>query len=152
MPIRFTCTCCRQPLSIGKRKAGTQVTCPKCQSGLTVPMLDKPVAAIPPPTSRHFSSAKLFPFDDLTTVIETPTPERFEPATSVVIDRSLIAISRRVLYVQAALITFVAIAAFAIGYLSGRGQPQTTVESLQADDEPVSIGDKVVRRDDATSN
>jgi HEAT repeat protein len=37
MPIRFRCPACRKPLSIGKRKALTQVSCPRCHGDLTVP-------------------------------------------------------------------------------------------------------------------
>lgn len=37
MPIRFRCTQCSQLLGIGRRKAGTAVTCPRCGEALTVP-------------------------------------------------------------------------------------------------------------------
>ena len=37
MPIRFLCPNCGQVLSIGRRKAGIEVTCPKCRQSVTVP-------------------------------------------------------------------------------------------------------------------
>jgi ribosomal protein S27E len=37
MPVQFRCDRCRGKLSISRRKAGTQVACPKCGHLLTVP-------------------------------------------------------------------------------------------------------------------
>lgn len=40
MPIRFSCTHCQQRLSVGSRRAGTQVRCPKCLESVNVPSSD----------------------------------------------------------------------------------------------------------------
>jgi phage FluMu protein Com len=45
MPIRFRCEHCRQLLSVGSKKAGTTVSCPKCKSRIVVPDLVSPVQA-----------------------------------------------------------------------------------------------------------
>lgn len=37
MPIRFRCAYCNQLMGIARRKAGTVVTCPKCQGQVIVP-------------------------------------------------------------------------------------------------------------------
>jgi hypothetical protein len=56
MPIRFRCASCNQLLGIARRKAGTIVHCPTCNSAVTVPMASQedvpspePPAAIPEP-------------------------------------------------------------------------------------------------------
>ena len=40
MPIRFRCPKCEGLLSIARRKAGTQIVCPKCQDEVLVPSAD----------------------------------------------------------------------------------------------------------------
>lgn len=40
MPIKFRCPVCEGLLSIARRKAGTQVVCPKCGDEVTVPDAD----------------------------------------------------------------------------------------------------------------
>jgi hypothetical protein len=40
MPIKFRCPVCEGMLSIARRKAGTQVLCPKCGDEVTVPDAD----------------------------------------------------------------------------------------------------------------
>lgn len=37
MPIRFRCPHCSKLLGIATRKAGTAITCPKCEQSVTVP-------------------------------------------------------------------------------------------------------------------
>jgi DNA-directed RNA polymerase subunit RPC12/RpoP len=52
MPIRFRCPHCNQRLGIARRKAGTEVQCPKCQALVLVPPTDMEGigdAAAPPP-------------------------------------------------------------------------------------------------------
>ena len=47
MPIKFRCPSCRQTLSVTRRKAGQNVTCPACESDVRVPDLSavQPVRA-----------------------------------------------------------------------------------------------------------
>ena len=40
MPIRFRCPKCEGLLSIARRKAGTQIVCPKCHDEVLVPSAD----------------------------------------------------------------------------------------------------------------
>src|SRR5262245_15335262 len=40
MPITFSCSGCQTRLSIGRRKAGQPITCPKCLTALVVPNTD----------------------------------------------------------------------------------------------------------------
>ena len=100
MPIRFLCPACRQLLSIASRKAGHQVECPKCRATIIVP--DGPES-----TTDNSSSA---------------TPLLHRPAQQRAADDSQIVISRRTLYLQAALLAIVAIVAFVSGYLIGGGK------------------------------
>ena len=102
-------------------------------------------------------------FDDVKAALESP-PMPAPAATpspsiairndsvahpQVTVDRSLVAVSRTVLYAQAILIAAVAIAAFGIGYLSGRGPRQLTPEELAANEQPVAvIGEVLFRTDD----
>lgn len=45
MPIQFRCTHCGQLLSISRKKAGSEVTCPQCVHRTAVPNLEPTVAA-----------------------------------------------------------------------------------------------------------
>jgi biopolymer transport protein ExbD len=54
LPIQFRCTTCNQLLSIGRKKAGVEILCPKCTTMTRVPQLpsagdDEPVAEKPAP-------------------------------------------------------------------------------------------------------
>jgi len=40
MPIRFKCPTCERMLSIARRKAGSQIVCPRCEEDVTVPDAD----------------------------------------------------------------------------------------------------------------
>ncbi|MGC4004530.1 MAG: hypothetical protein QM811_15975 [Pirellulales bacterium] len=51
MPVRFPCTSCGQLLGIGTRKIGTNIACPNCRTGLTVP--DQATAALMRAERRH---------------------------------------------------------------------------------------------------
>ena len=104
-------------------------------------------------------------FDDVKAALDTPpmttaaeptwasladtrsrSPELSDRAA---VDRSLVAVSRTVLYGQAILIVVVAIAGFSIGYLSGRGPRQLTPEELAANQQPVAVIGEVLYRTDA---
>lgn len=98
-------------------------------------------------------------FDDIPAAVNTPpmtnpspiveVRKDAGPASNVVVDRSLVAISRTVLYAQAILIGVVAVAAFGIGYFAGRGVRQPTPDELMAQQHPVAIEGDVVYRNDA---
>ncbi len=102
-------------------------------------------------------------FDEVGAALDTPPARAAAAATTLArtsethnrslegrnqlpVDRSLVAIPRKVLYAQAILIAVVAVAAFSIGYLSGRGPRQPTPEELAAREQPVAvIGDVLYR-------
>ena len=44
MPVEFQCPSCHQRLSVGRKKAGQQVDCPKCEAAVAVPTLDEAAA------------------------------------------------------------------------------------------------------------
>jgi hypothetical protein len=119
--VRFICPACRHLLAISSRKAGAQVNCPKCHSAIIVPPADsndehdldsahgeavwaeagaaeKPHTSAPPISSRA----------------PVAIPEQSENAL-------FIRLPRRVLYLQAILLSVVALLAFAAGYLIGSG-------------------------------
>jgi hypothetical protein len=46
MPVQFVCPTCAQLLSVGSRKIGSEVACPRCQRALTVPDLETAAASV----------------------------------------------------------------------------------------------------------
>jgi hypothetical protein len=48
MPIQFRCPQCSVRLSIGRRKAGTRIQCPRCATATTVPLADEQTGASGP--------------------------------------------------------------------------------------------------------
>lgn len=46
MPVQFVCTYCAQLLSVGSRKIGTEVECPRCRRNLTVPDPETAAASV----------------------------------------------------------------------------------------------------------
>ena len=129
MPVRFTCSVCNQLLSIGRRKVGSEVTCPKCTSRILVPSEEDAVVHAPAEEAvMHTSDAAgiepgygfaPFMYDDVPKVIVVPTRSSSAPARTLA-PSGTVNISHGVLYAQAALIAAVAVLGFAFGYLSGR--------------------------------
>jgi hypothetical protein len=131
MPVRFLCPACHQLLSIALRKVGSEVDCPKCRSIIIVPDPHDEQAAEP---SNPFEHGGLEQVLSAISAHETPAPPNNSlqptrllhqpptksPKTSG--DDSFLVISRRVLYLQAALLALVAIVAFVCGYLIGGGK------------------------------
>src|SRR6266700_5707766 len=132
MPVRFLCPACHQLLSIASRKVGSEVDCPKCRSIIIVPdPHDEPA----PELSNPFEHAVLEQVLSAISAHETPTPKTAPskdslPATSLLHQPptklpktsdgdSFVVISRRMLYLQAALLALVAVIAFVCGYLIG---------------------------------
>jgi hypothetical protein len=134
MPVRFLCPACHQLLSIATRKIGNEVDCPKCRSTIIVPDPHDPSANEP---SNPFEQASLE--QALSTIsggekppLKTAPPTDSSSATPLFQERaknspnsagddSLVVISRRMIYLQAALLAIVAIVAFICGYLIGNG-------------------------------
>ena len=82
MPIRFRCTHCRQTLSVSRRKAGTEVSCPACGQAIHVPTLESiaqaqaaaeaPPPAPPPDLEEGIASRSALPMEreDMPTGVE----------------------------------------------------------------------------------
>jgi hypothetical protein len=132
MPVRFLCPACHQLLSIGTRKIGSEVDCPKCRSTILVP---------DPQQSARRDVANPFEHGGMEQALAAitsgtkpasgpppPSPKNSPPATELLqrgatqppaADDSLIVISRRTLYLQAVLLAVVSVLAFYFGYLIG---------------------------------
>ncbi len=223
MPVQFHCSQCRRTLSVGQRKAGATVACPKCGAPNVVPRLEPtsaaPAATTPPPSGLAPAPPELtlsnfawlpeaVAFDEIPNLIAlidsmpiaptsardpqgaTPADHAAEPlaavapvaAKSPVIspapppamapppiisspapfdsrplagaqaslgppakvaatvrrgrrgrgDDTLLLVSRKAIYAQAALMAVVALAALAAGYVIGRGGPRTPGDSEPA--------------------
>ena len=128
MPVRFICTECHQTLSVGRRKIGCEVTCPRCQATLIVPTREQggivqTLGRITEPSHGGVDTLpELIVYDDVPRIVATP------PRTSVGVaiaseelpyDPNLVAVPRRSLYVQAVVIAVLAIVAFILGFLLG---------------------------------
>lgn len=131
MPLRFLCPACHQLLSIATRKAGSEVDCPKCRSTIIVPASQD----IEEPSAQLFDERGLeLALDE---IVAGSKPARTAPASysgaaggflrspgaqrakAKSIADDLITISRRTLYLQAALLAIVAVVAFVCGYIIG---------------------------------
>jgi hypothetical protein len=132
MPVRFLCPACHQLLSIGTRKIGSEVDCPKCRSTILVPdpqQSAQPAAASPFEHGGMEQALATIAGGAKTAPPPPTAPPKNSSSTAELLQRpagdrltdedSLIVISRRTLYLQAALLAIVAIAAFVCGYLIG---------------------------------
>ena len=65
MPVQFVCTHCHRRLSVGHRKAGTTVACPKCGQPNVVPGsavgMSEPPAPLDPPASGDIALLEVAP-------------------------------------------------------------------------------------------
>lgn len=128
MPIRFPCPHCQQKLSISTRRAGAKANCPRCQRELTVPGVQRvttPVSAVagessasPPddPEEEDNPYSQFAVFDETELVYESSSPAAQAPTPRL--DRR-ISIPRYVLLTQGVLLAVVALAAFALGIVTG---------------------------------
>ncbi len=127
MRVRFACEHCDQLLSAGESKIGTEVKCPKCKAATTVPAKEdadvmlamrKAGRSETNDDSEGQSLGDFAVFDDGSELIyDTGDAWAYEDETPV--DRTLVAVSRRVLYMQGALLGVVAVGAFAFGVFVG---------------------------------
>ncbi len=123
--VRFACDECDQLLSIGTSRIGQTVTCPKCSCKNTVPSAEAAAAQLAERKRRKqarqeesqqdFSQFEVYD-DDTEFIFETEEGEGYYGGK---VDRSKVAVSRTVLYIQGGLLGFVAIAAFAFGWFVG---------------------------------
>lgn len=135
MAIRFFCPQCRGLLSIGRRKAGTEIQCPKCGYPQTVPSEEAAAAAMAMQQFGGLETAVEVPelavYDDEPVPLSSPRgrPRRMaEPAPIRAATEKfyraagdVVVYPRQTLYYHAMLFPVVALVAFAAGYLIGRG-------------------------------
>ena len=79
MPVQFVCPECNQLLSVGSRKIGMEVTCPRCQRPIVVPTHEAAAVGVAmmqslgsPPAEEPL--AEFVVYDDVPAVIETAIP------------------------------------------------------------------------------
>lgn len=56
MPVQFVCPACAQLLSVGSRKIGTEVACPRCRRNVTVPDPETAAASVAMRQAQRTSS------------------------------------------------------------------------------------------------
>lgn len=134
MPIQSTCVRCGQKLSVGSRQAGEEATCLQCGETQKIPTGPPPHDQ---PAEQHEDAglpedpyAEFAVHDDAEWVYEDePSRERRQLQPVV---RDLVAVPRRVIYLQGLLLGAVAVVSFSIGILvAGRGaDPEAAVDRL----------------------
>ena len=139
MPIRFRCPKCEGLLSIARRKAGTQIVCPKCRDEVLVPSADLDTAEpeidradesttaqeIEPLVSEERSASALFEKPDFaqsligsSSAVSNITVEPYVIPT--VPSEHGILISHKTALILGLLSVVLLALAFATGYLMGR--------------------------------
>lgn len=130
MPIRFACKNCQELLTVSDRTVGQQMRCPKCNTFLSVPSVDpKPTQQPAQQPAQQQVAADKAP-DSLPVVVETEISyeEKAVQKKKLDYDHRLLAVSRKVIYIQAVLLVALTVGAAIFGYLVGR-----TVRSPTAD-------------------
>lgn len=113
--VKFRCENCEKPLSIGRRKIGVKVTCPRCKSSIVVPA-ESDVPQPSPNSQNPFDEFAVYDdeFDEPELVYEDEKPTA---ATKKLNQR--LSIPRRAVYIQGALLGIVAVFFFMLGLLIG---------------------------------
>lgn len=144
MAIRFLCKNCGQLLSIGARKAGTEIRCPRCEAAQVVPSPEAAEAAmamariagrgvpvgglspagVPPQVGRPGEKAG-------EGVLRGPAPYR---SGGGVFSRRLQKRDPMTLAILGLLLTLVAMFFFLAGYLAGRGAGEAKSEARDGED------------------
>ena len=148
MPIRFRCSMCSGMLSIARRKAGTEVECPKCGYEVTVPEEDvgpepKPATVASPrstvphgpaqtqPTPRPVADRPLFEHSDFDQLLDAkvkaaasavPDKARAEPQSpppEVATAEDGVHVSRGTLVILGIVAIILIALAFGVGFLVG---------------------------------
>ncbi|MBL7038045.1 MAG: hypothetical protein ISR77_05410 [Pirellulaceae bacterium] len=134
MPIRFACEHCGARLSVSSRKAGARAKCPKCQEPIAVPAPEEDEqpsdaaqeeleADEPTGQQEHEDPFSQFVvYDDETELVYATEDEEETPyAEDVPVDPTKVAVPRRILYMQGALLGVVAVVCFVLGVIVGMG-------------------------------
>lgn len=112
MPIRFHCEHCEQRLSVSTRKAGAKAKCPKCKGPIRIPSADEPQ----PLPEDDDPLAQFAVFESANDWVYEDDPDdfigRFDPTR--------VAVPRRIIYMQGALLGAVGIVCFVLGVMIGQ--------------------------------
>lgn len=132
MPIRFACEHCGQRLKVSSKKAGARAKCPKCAEPLVVPQPDSVrVHSAEEDTAATQSDdaadddgyqdpfAQFIVYDDTELVYEQETDEAPPAVENGVVDPTKVAVPRKILYLQGALLGIVGILCFTLGVVVG---------------------------------
>ncbi|MBN2023166.1 MAG: hypothetical protein JW809_10275 [Pirellulales bacterium] len=173
MPIRFCCLRCGKTLAIGRRKAGTQVACPKCGQEQIVPPPAAPpgAGAVPPPLPTPEDDAAepetIMVYDEIPPLLDAPSrprpgdcpnfrlsengtvPFTDTPFTGTPIGPEWLLLRRRTLYLQAGLIAAVGLVGLLAGYFMGRFDASVDLVANHRDSarQPVLVEGKLTARD-----
>jgi len=141
MPIRFRCAYCNQLMGIAQRKAGTVVSCPKCQGQVMVPdpedagaadmgAADNGAESSPPSfedadfDKQLVAAAAEVPADHIQVVDTTPVkqhpPVPWSPAQSTP-EMSGVFLTPGLMVLVGVLVVLLMGVAFFVGLLVGRG-------------------------------
>lgn len=146
MAIRFCCQRCGQLLSIGSRKAGHRIECPKCGEPLVVPEAQNhdrespgELAVVSPPATvpEPIEPADPMPPPVVASTVESPPgpspsliqaaeilAELHPPATrDIAVPPGMVLVRRRTMHVQSFFFLALAAASFAAGYYAGSLSP-----------------------------
>ena len=170
MPIRFHCEHCGQHLSASAQKAGAALKCPKCRRRLRVPESEETKNSTKPPpepsppepglsasspsasSPQERGQPKLQEFvvfdrdEELVYERANPSPRRLDTSRS---DQDKVAVDRRVIYMQGALLGVVALVCFALGVVVGSAVP--TPVAQQFEPRPCVVQGRIEFVDDAGS-
>lgn len=149
MPVQFQCPACRTLLSVGSKKAGQSIQCPKCSATVIVPGgLAEPEGAPPPGTKPAETPVHQpaqpgppheFAVDTQRKILsEAPLGELSQlPEGKVLISRSL-------LFFQFVFFVLCVVAAFVGGYVLGQvDAPQKRVTEVEEPKDQPPPGDPV---------
>ncbi len=121
MPIRFACSNCQQELSVPENKAEREVKCPRCRRVVIAPTTDQPP---PPPQEPPVPSDSEAPHPYSQFSVEEGESELVyaaEESSAVAspADQDLVAIPRRIVFIQGFLLGAIAIVFFIFGVVVG---------------------------------
>ncbi len=128
MSIKFICDHCDQVLKVSSKKIGSKARCPKCKNSLTVPTEAEAAQSVARYKQARQDSGEevVDPFAAFTVydaemelVYEPDDAYRTRAVKDANVDRTKLAVSRTVLYIQGTLLGVVALLFFMLGVIVG---------------------------------
>jgi ribosomal protein S27E len=132
MPIRFACSNCQQELSVPENKAEREVKCPRCRRVVIAPTADQqPLSPLVPPGPPKGEAP---PLHSQFAVEEGESELVYAPEESSAIqspaDQDLVAIPRRIVFIQGFLLGAIAIVFFILGVVVGSHSTEQNTSDL----------------------